>query len=158
MTKKPPKAWNHEESDKLYCEEVDVGEETPRKIASGLRSFYKLDEMQERNVLVLCNLKARNLGGFPSHGMVLCASNADHTKVEFAIPPEGSKIGERVMFEGFVGDPEPENTVAKKKIFDKLSPDLKTDGSGEVVWKGVKGKTSAGVCKAVNGMTEAQVS
>jgi len=152
------KAWNHEESDKLYCEEVDVGEETPRKIASGLRSFYKLDEMQERNVLVLCNLKARNLGGFPSHGMVLCASNADHTKVEFAVPPEGSKIGERVMFEGFTGDPEPENKVAKKKIFDKLAPDLKTDRSGEVVWKGVKGKTSAGVCKAVNGMTEAQVS
>ena len=152
------KAWEHETSDKLYCEEVDVGEDTPRKIASGLRAFYKLDEMQNRDVLVLCNLKARNLGGFPSHGMVLCASNADHTGVEFAVPPEGAKVGERVMFEGYNGEPEPENKVAKKKMFDKLAPDLKTDGNGEVVWKGVKGMTSAGVCKAVNGMANAQVS
>ena len=152
------KAWEHESSDKLYCEEVDVGEDTPRKIASGLRAFYKLDEMQNRDVLVLCNLKARSLGGFPSHGMVLCASNADHTGVEFAVPPEGAKVGERVMFEGYDGEPEPENKVAKKKMFDKLAPDLKTDGNGEVVWKGVKGMTSMGVCKAVNGMANAQVS
>lgn len=152
------RAWEHESSDKLYCEEVDVGEEAPRKIASGLRAFYKLDEMQSRDVLVLCNLKARNLGGFPSHGMVLCASNADHTAVEFAVPPEGAKIGERVTFEGYDGAPEPENKVAKKKIFDKLAPDLKTNGNGDVVWKGVKGVTSAGGCKAVNGMANAQVS
>jgi len=153
------KAWEHESSDKLYCEEVDLGEESgPRKIASGLRAFYKLDEMQNRMVMVLCNLKARNLGGFPSHGMVLCASNADHTAVEFAVPPQGAQIGERITFEGFEGEPEPENKVAKKKIFDKLAPDLKTDGNGEVVWKGVKAVTSAGVCKAVSGMVNAQVS
>jgi len=153
------KAWEHESSDKLYCEMVDLGEENgPRKIASGLRAFYKLEEMQNRIVLVLCNLKARNLGGFPSHGMVLCASNADHTVVEFTVPPEGANIGERIVFEGFEGDPEPENKVAKKKIFDKLSPDLKTDSNGNLVWKGVKGVTSAGVCKAVSGMVNAQVS
>eukprot|EP00581_Thalassiosira_minuscula_P007536 CAMPEP_0183702648 /NCGR_PEP_ID=MMETSP0737-20130205/685_1 /TAXON_ID=385413 /ORGANISM="Thalassiosira miniscula, Strain CCMP1093" /LENGTH=478 /DNA_ID=CAMNT_0025929293 /DNA_START=415 /DNA_END=1851 /DNA_ORIENTATION=- len=154
------KAWEHGSSEKLWCEEVDLGEESgPRKIASGLRAFYKsADDLQNRMVLVLCNLKARPLGGFPSHGMVLCASNADHTAVEFAIPPEGAKIGERITFEGFEGDPEPENKVAKKKMFEKLAPDLKTDGNGEVVWKGVKGMTSAGVCKAVNGMANAQVS
>jgi aminoacyl tRNA synthase complex-interacting multifunctional protein 1 len=152
------KAWEHESSDKLFCEEVDVGEEKPRLIASGLRAFYKLDEMQNRSVLVLCNLKARSLGGFPSHGMVLCASNDDHTAVEFAVPPEGAKIGERVCFEGFDGQPEAENKVAKKKMFEALAPDLKTDGNGEVVWKGAKGGTSAGVCKAINGMANAHVS
>lgn len=152
------KAWEHESSDKLFCEEVDVGEDEPRKIASGLRAFYKMDDMQNRHVLVLCNLKARSLGGFPSHGMVLCASNADHTAVEFAVPPEGAKIGERVTFEGYDGEPEAENKVAKKKMFEKLAPDLKTDGNGEVVWKGIKCVTSAGVCKAVNGMVNAQVS
>eukprot|EP00567_Pseudictyota_dubia_P014816 CAMPEP_0197457618 /NCGR_PEP_ID=MMETSP1175-20131217/46537_1 /TAXON_ID=1003142 /ORGANISM="Triceratium dubium, Strain CCMP147" /LENGTH=58 /DNA_ID=CAMNT_0042992027 /DNA_START=1 /DNA_END=174 /DNA_ORIENTATION=+ len=58
----------------------------------------------------------------------MCASNADHTSVEFAVPPEGAEIGERVIFEGFEGkDPEPENKVAKKKMFEKLAPDLKTD-------------------------------
>jgi methionine--tRNA ligase beta chain len=152
------KAWEHESSEKLYCEEVDVGESVPRKIASGLRSFYKLDEMQNRTVLVLCNLKARNLGGFPSHGMILCASNDDHTCVEFAIAPEGSLVGERVRFDGYDGEPEAENKIAKKKIFEAIAPDLKTDDNGEVVWRGAKGTTSAGVCKAVNGMANAHVS
>ena len=30
----------HPESEKLWCEEIDVGEEAPRQIASGLRQFY----------------------------------------------------------------------------------------------------------------------
>ena len=151
------KAWEHESAEKLYCEEVDVGEDKPRMIASGLRPFYKLDEMQNRTVLVLCNLKARSLVGFPSHGMVMCASNADHTKVEFAVPPDGAKIGERVLFESIEGEPEAENKVAKKKMFEKLAPDLKTDENGVVVWKGKKSITSAGSCHAVDGMAGAQV-
>eukprot|EP00815_Leptocylindrus_aporus_P007961 CAMPEP_0116077268 /NCGR_PEP_ID=MMETSP0322-20121206/17747_1 /TAXON_ID=163516 /ORGANISM="Leptocylindrus danicus var. apora, Strain B651" /LENGTH=386 /DNA_ID=CAMNT_0003567721 /DNA_START=182 /DNA_END=1338 /DNA_ORIENTATION=- len=142
------KAWEHPDAEKLYCEEVDVGEEKPRQIASGLRPFYTLDEMQNQTVLVLCNLKARNLVGFPSHGMVMCASNADHTKVEFAVPPEGAEVGSRVVFEGYSGDPEPENRVAKKKIFEKLATDLKTDGDGNVVWKGSLGKIGPSPCRA----------
>merc|ERR1712125_303402 len=123
------KVWNHETADKLYCELVDVGEEKPRNIASGLRPFYKLEDMDQQNVLVLCNLKARSLVGFPSHGMVLCASNDDHSKVQFVIPPEGSKIGERVAFDGYEGEPESESRVNKKKMFEALAPFLKTDKS-----------------------------
>lgn len=39
-------------------------------IASGLRAFYSLEEMQGRRVIVLANLKPRNIGGFKSNGMV----------------------------------------------------------------------------------------
>lgn len=39
-------------------------------IASGLRAFYTSEEMQGRRVIVLANLKARNIGGFKSNGMV----------------------------------------------------------------------------------------
>ena len=151
------KVWPHEEADKLFCEEIDLGTEK-RQIASGLRPFYQTEDLQDRHVLVLCNLKKRNLVGFPSHGMVLCASNADHTAVEFVVPPEGSQIGERVVFEGFEGEPEPESKMNKKKIFEKLAPDLKTDESGQVVWKGVIAKTSSGVVKALNGMANGSVS
>jgi aminoacyl tRNA synthase complex-interacting multifunctional protein 1 len=90
--------------------------------------------------------------------MVLCASNADHTAVEFVIPPEGVKVGERVTFDGFAGEPESENKVAKKKILEKLAPDLKTNNDGVVVWKGIKCETSAGPCVASKGMMDAQVS
>jgi glutamyl-tRNA synthetase len=64
------RVWEHEEADKLFCEEIDVGEDEPRQIASGLRPYMKAEDLQGRKVLVLCNLKARNLVGFPSHGMV----------------------------------------------------------------------------------------
>jgi methionine--tRNA ligase beta chain len=151
------KVWEHESADKLFCEEIDLGTET-RQIASGLRPFYKADDLQDRHVLVLCNLKSRNLVGFASHGMVLCASNADHTAVEIVVPPAGATLGERVQFDGFAGEPEPENKVAKKKVFEKVAPDLKTDETGQVVWKGSLAKTSAGVVKAINGMSGAQVS
>lgn len=37
------KVWEHPEADKLYCEEIDIGEETgPRQIASGLRPHFSL--------------------------------------------------------------------------------------------------------------------
>jgi methionine--tRNA ligase beta chain len=151
------KVWDHESADKLYCEEIDLGTET-RQIASGLRPFLAPTELQDKLVLVLCNLKKLNLKGFPSHGMVLCASNAEHTAVELVVPPEGTSIGERVVFDGVeLSDPEPENKVAKKKIFEQLAPDLQTNADGIVVWKGHVAKTSAGVVAAVNKMPSASV-
>merc|ERR1712176_249958 len=40
------KVWEHEEADKLYCEEIDLGEESgPRSIASGLKALYSVEEM-----------------------------------------------------------------------------------------------------------------
>jgi tRNA-binding EMAP/Myf-like protein len=39
------KAWEHPDSDKLWCEEIDVGEATgPRQILSGLRAYYPTPE------------------------------------------------------------------------------------------------------------------
>jgi len=36
--------------------------------------------------IVMVNLKPRPLAGFPSNGMVICASNEDHTAIELLIP------------------------------------------------------------------------
>jgi len=57
--------------------------------------------MKSGQVIVLVNLKPRKLAGFNSHGMVLCASNEDHTKVELLRPADGSKVGERVTLDGY---------------------------------------------------------
>jgi aminoacyl tRNA synthase complex-interacting multifunctional protein 1 len=51
--------------------------------------------MQDHRVLVLCNLKPRNLVGFRSHGMVMCAAApvADgKEKVKFVEPPADAKV------------------------------------------------------------------
>eukprot|EP00466_Bigelowiella_natans_P004109 jgi/Bigna1/86232/estExt_fgenesh1_pg.C_90059 len=106
--------WPHPEADKLWCEKIDLGEEEPRQILSGLREFYSEEEMQDRMVVVVANLKKSKLRGMESSGMVLAASNDAHDKVELLVPPEGSEIGERVSLDTFdCSDTPPAN--AKKK-------------------------------------------
>mmetsp|Transcript_42304 Transcript_42304/g.62760 ORF Transcript_42304/g.62760 Transcript_42304/m.62760 type:complete len:242 (-) Transcript_42304:62-787(-) len=151
------KAWEHEEADKLFCEEIDIGEEVPRQIASGLREYYSVEDLQGQRVLVLSNLKTRKLVGFPSHGMVMCASDGDG-KVEFVVPPADATVGERVAVEGFEGDPATGNQLQKKKMLETIFPDLKTDAAGVACYKGKPFTTSAGPCKAQNGLADAEVS
>lgn len=177
------KAWLHEEADKLFCEEIDIGEEEgPRQIASGLRAHYNLEDLEGQRVLVLANLKTRKLVGFPSHGMVMCAASEDGSKVEFIEPPADAKIGERVMIEGFDGEPvsildflylhfvhrfilkhyfppaqATENQVIKKKMLDKIFPDLSTNSEGAATYKGVVFNTSAGPCVAQKKMPNSPV-
>jgi methionine--tRNA ligase beta chain len=155
------KIWEHESADKLYCEEIDLGNGEIRQIASGLRPFYKdPNDLLNQLVLVVYNLKKRTLVGFPSHGMVLCASNTDHTAVEIVIPPPNAILGERITFDGL--DPtkvaEPESKVAKKKIFEVIAPDLVTNEMGYVHWKTYAAQCSVGPIRAINGMSNAHVS
>ena len=142
--------WNHESADKLFCEKIDVGEEAgPREIASGLREHYTLEEMQDKLVLVVCNLKASKILGFASSGMVLAAKGEDG-KTELVEPPDGSKIGERVVIEGLSGEPFSSSQVKKKKIWSTVSKELKTGDGGVATWQGKIIQTSSGPCKAAS--------
>ncbi|KAJ8533594.1 hypothetical protein K7X08_006918 [Anisodus acutangulus] len=128
------KAWRHEEADSLYVEEVDVGEAEPRIICSGLVKYVPLQYLQERNVIVLANLKPRNMRGVKSNGMLMAASDASHENVELLEPPEGSVPGERIWFGSAdekenLPDVASPNQVAKKKIWELVQPHLKTDGA-----------------------------
>ena len=102
--------------------------------------------MQNRMVLLLCNLKPAKLRGVMSEAMVLCASTPE--KVELLSPPDNAAIGDRISVSGFEGEPAPECNT-KNKIFDAVAPDLKTNDSLVATYKGVpmeiKGK---GVIKA----------
>lgn len=137
------KAWEHEASEHLWCESIDVGEEKERQIASGLREYYKTkDDMEGRMVVVVCNLKSRKLGGFPSNGMVLAVKKGE--TCELVEAPPGSKPGDRLIAEGVLSegakplDAAVPNKVAKKKLFEKFAPDLKTNSDCFVVWRGHK--------------------
>ena len=116
-------------------------------MASGLKPYMEASELEGRKVLVLCNLKARKLVGFPSHGMVLCASNQDHTEVKLVNPPVDAPVGERVTFPDFsMDDPFAENKVGKKKIVEQLAPYLVTNEYGVPEFLGRPWMTSAGAC------------
>jgi len=138
--------WKHPESEKLWCEKIDLGEVEPRQIASGLRHFYPNEsDLLNRKVIVVANLKARTMAGFKSEGMVLCASNADHTEVKFLVPPSESKVGERVTFQGFQGEPLSASQVAKKNVLEKVSPLLFTTNEGVASYNGIPFQLSGGV-------------
>uniref|UniRef100_A0A7S4RE12 methionine--tRNA ligase n=2 Tax=Ditylum brightwellii TaxID=49249 RepID=A0A7S4RE12_9STRA len=143
------KIWLHPEADKLFCEEIDCGEESgPREIASGLRGHYELSEMEGKKVLVVCNLKASKIVGFSSNGMVLAAKGDDGAKVELVTPPEDAAVGERVFIDGLSGDPFSSAQVKKKKVWDTVAKKFKTNDEGVATWDGKEIKTSAGPCSA----------
>lgn len=66
--------WQHPDADSLYVEKIDVGETEPRTVVSGLVQFVPKEELQDRLVVVLCNLKPQKMRGVESQGMLLCAS------------------------------------------------------------------------------------
>ena len=114
----------HPDADSLYVEQIDLGEAEPRTVVSGLRKFVSEEAMTNRLVAVVCNLKPAKMRGILSTGMVLCASNDDHTAVDPILIPEGSKIGSRIMVEGYRRDAE-EQINPKKKIFERIAPDMR---------------------------------
>lgn len=56
--------------------------------------------------------------------MVICASNPDHTVVKLLEPPSNAMVGDRVTFDGFTGEPASASALAKKKILEKLLPEV----------------------------------
>ncbi|XP_031504508.1 probable methionine--tRNA ligase [Nymphaea colorata] len=140
------KAQKHPDADSLYVEEIDVGEACPRTVVSGLVKYIPLEEMQNRKVCVLCNLKPAAMRGIKSQAMVLAASNNDHTIVELVDPPESACVGERVRFPGFDGSPD-DVLNPKKKVWETVQVDLRTTEDLVACYKDVPFTTSGGVCK-----------
>ncbi|THU71021.1 hypothetical protein C4D60_Mb08t31140 [Musa balbisiana] len=140
------KVQKHPDADSLYVEEIDVGEESPRTVVSGLVKYIPLEEMQNRKVCVLCNLKPVTMRGIKSHAMVLAASNDDHTKVELVDPPSSAAVGERVTFPGYSGEPDG-ILSAKSKVWEKVQVDLQSNSELVACYKDVPFTTSVGVCK-----------
>ncbi|KAF5741681.1 methionine--tRNA ligase [Tripterygium wilfordii] len=143
------KAQKHPDADSLYVEEIDVGEEQPRTVVSGLVKYIPLEEMQNRKVCVLCNLKPATMRGIKSQAMVLAASNSDHSKVELVDPPESASVGERVTFPGFEGEPD-DVLNPKKKVWETLQVDLQTNEDLVACYKDIPLTTSAGSCKVAS--------
>jgi len=63
-------------SKKLLCSQVKVGDQT-KQIVSGIKQYYKPEEMVGKKVMVLLNLKPAKLAGVLSEGMLLCAEDAE---------------------------------------------------------------------------------
>ena len=64
-------------ADKLLCSKIDVGEDSPRTVVSGIAAYYSPEQMIGKRVVVVTNLKPVKLRGILSEGMILCAEGAD---------------------------------------------------------------------------------
>ncbi|KAI3430770.1 hypothetical protein D9Q98_009182 [Chlorella vulgaris] len=138
------KAWRHPDAESLYVEEVDVGEAAPRTVVSGLVKFIPEAEMQQRRVVLVCNLKPANMRGIQSQAMVLAATAPDGSKVELVEPPAGAAIGERLSVEGFDCSQPDEQLNPKKKVWEAVQPDLATNELRVACYRGLPLLTSAG--------------
>lgn len=47
----------HPDADALYVLKINCGEAQPRTVCSGLVKYIPIEELRDRSVLVLCNLK-----------------------------------------------------------------------------------------------------
>ncbi|CAI5458883.1 unnamed protein product [Closterium sp. Yama58-4] len=142
------KVDKHPDADSLYVEQIDLGEaEGPRTVVSGLVKFVPIEQMQDRLVCVLCNLKPAAMRGIKSHAMVLAASNADHTQVELINPPEGAAPGDRVTCPDYPGQPDAQLNP-KKKVWEAVQVDLRTNGERVACYKGVPLAVAGGVCSS----------
>lgn len=143
----------HPDADSLYLEKIDLGEPAPRTIVSGLVKFVPIEEMQNRIVVVMCNLKPAKMRGITSEGMVMCASTPE--KVEVLSAPPGSVPGDLVHCEGYARAPDAQLNP-KKKIFETVAPDLRTNDDLIACYKGAalnvpgKGPIKAQTLKNVN--------
>ncbi|KFY51454.1 hypothetical protein V496_08834 [Pseudogymnoascus sp. VKM F-4515 (FW-2607)] len=156
------KAIKHPEADSLYVSTIAMGDKAGtddteevdgvvcRTVCSGLNGLVPLEEMQGRYVVVVCNLKPVKMRGIKSSAMVLAASPRlkegevdNHAgPVELVTPPEGSKAGDRLWFEGWTGEPEG-ILNPKKKVWEMIQPGFTTTDKLEAAF-------DAGAVKELN--------
>ncbi|NXX97877.1 SYYC protein, partial [Centropus bengalensis] len=144
----------HPDADSLYVEKIDVGEPEPRTVVSGLVQFVPREQLQDRLVVLLCNLKPQKMRGVESQGMVLCAcSLGEPRRVEPLDPPAGSCAGERVYVEGYESGEPDDELKPKKKVFEKLQADFRVSEDCVAQWKQRNFLTKLGrvSCKSLKG-------
>lgn len=113
-------------------ESIDVGEDKPRTVVSGLVKWVPLEEMQNRLVVVMCNLKPAKMRGIESQAMVMCASSPD--KIELMQVDPEAVPGTPVYCTKYPYRPD-SVLNPKKKIWETVAPDLKVSSDGLAVFK-----------------------
>jgi methionine--tRNA ligase beta chain len=129
------------DSEKLMMLQVDIGEEKPRQVLSGIAKFYTADQLMNRKVVVYCNIKPNKMAGLDSQAMILCATEGkggDGAKVQLLVPPKGTKEGTRLTCGSLeVGSMAGEVNVKKiSKVWERVQPLLTTNSSKQATFQG----------------------
>ena len=68
---------DHPDADRLYVVKLDDGSEQGRTICAGIKAYYTPDELLNKSVVFVANLKPRPLRGVVSEGMMLAADDGN---------------------------------------------------------------------------------
>jgi methionine--tRNA ligase beta chain len=93
----------HSSAEHLYVLKVDIGEAQPRNIVAALVKHYTAEDLLQRKVVVLANLKPAELRGVQSEGMLLAGEHRKKMELLDGSPFEVGEIAtvgdERVKWE-----------------------------------------------------------
>jgi len=120
---------DHPQADTLYLMHIDLGAFGKRVIVSGMKPYYTKEELKEKNIIVVVNLKPAKIRGVESKGMLLAAEDKD--KIVSLLDPGNANPGTKIFVEGVAHEPV---TVLEFDDFKKVEMVI---GKGqEAIYKG----------------------
>lgn len=137
-------ATKHPDADKLFVEQIDVGEENLRSVCSGLADHVSdPSSLNGLRGLLFTNLPTRKMKGIKSEGMLMMAeTNIDGKVTVSPLNCSAFSVGDFVTFENAQeNDFEWFNNKKVKTVaasWELVSKELKTDADGFVVLHGHK--------------------
>ena len=116
--------------------DIDIGNEK-RQLVAGVRSHYSIDELKDKKIIAIANLKYAKLRGVESQGMLLAGDDGEHIGLLTAAE---SNPGDKVYFEGY------ENSSKELSYdeFAKLKMEIK---NSRVYFEGKELKTGKEIVK-----------
>ena len=147
---------------KLDCGDVnEAGEpEEPRTVVAGLAGKIPYDELINRKVVCITNLKPAKMRGIESTAMLLAASDGkegDDETVQLLDVPESVSNGELLSFENKeMGEPDAMlKSKGALKVWDRVKSKLRVNADGEATYQEEDGTirkilTSAGPAKVTS--------
>ena len=85
-----------EKADKLIKLELDLGDLGKKTVFAGIKKAYSADNLKDKLVVCVNNLKHREMRFGTSEGMILAAGDDDDIGIFIVSPDKGAKPGMRV--------------------------------------------------------------
>ena len=89
---------DHPQAEKLYMLHLDLGKMGKRVIVAGMKPYYSVEEIKDKKIVIVSNLKPANIRGVKSNGMLLAAE--DKKGVVSLLDPADSEPGSEVIIDG----------------------------------------------------------
>jgi methionyl-tRNA synthetase len=95
---------DHPNADTLYMIHIDLGNLGKRVIVAGMKPHYTKEEMKNKNIVIVTNLKPATIRGVTSNGMLLAAE--DDKGVCSLLDPGDANPGADVIIDGIEKEPD----------------------------------------------------